>query len=102
MKINCLGGGPAGLYFSILTKKAIPSADISVYERNAPGDTLGWGVVFSDQTLDNLREADEETFKAITEDSYWDAISVFHRGEHVRSGGHGFCGIARRRLLSLA
>ena len=102
MKINCLGGGPAGLYFSILTKKAIPTAEVSIYERNAPGDTFGWGVVFSDQTLGNLRDADEETFQAITRDFiYWDAISVFHRGEHVRSGGHGFCGIARRRLLAL-
>jgi len=102
VKINCLGGGPGGLYFSILCRKAMPNAEVHVYERNASDDTFGWGGVFSDETLGNLRDADAETFKAITDDFiYWDAISVYHRGNHVRSGGHGFCGIKRQRLLSL-
>lgn len=106
MNVNVLGGGPAGLYFSILLRKARPDANITVYERNAPDDTFGWGVVFSDETLGHLEAADPPTFKAIRENfAYWDAIDLIHDhdGEtsRVRSGGHGFCGIGRRSLLLL-
>ncbi|MFT5357896.1 MAG: anthraniloyl-CoA monooxygenase, partial [Polyangiales bacterium] len=106
MNVNVLGGGPAGLYFSILLRKARPDAHITVYERNAPDDTFGWGVVFSDETLGHLEAADPPTFKAIRANfAYWDAIDLIHdhAGEtsRVRSGGHGFCGIGRRSLLLL-
>ncbi|MCC6876327.1 MAG: bifunctional salicylyl-CoA 5-hydroxylase/oxidoreductase [Sandaracinaceae bacterium] len=102
MRINVLGGGPAGLYLAILMKKADPSHRIEVFERNAPDDTFGWGVVFSDETLENLRDADPESFSAITHGfAYWDAIDVWYRGEVIRSGGHGFCGIRRQRLLQI-
>lgn len=102
MKVVCIGGGPAGLYFALLLKKARPETDITVYERNAPGVTFGWGVVFSDETLDYLAENDRPTHEAITRAfAHWDAIDIFFRGEHVRSGGHGFSGIARRELLRI-
>lgn len=102
MKIHCLGGGPAGLYFAILHKKANPSAEIVVHERNAPDDTFGWGVVFSDATLGELEEWDAESYRAITERfAYWDAIDVHVADRVIRSGGHGFCGISRRELLIL-
>ena len=102
MRIVCIGGGPAGLYFSILMKKAVPAADITVVERNAPGVTFGWGVVFSDGTLEYLAENDRETHAAIRDAFvHWDAIDIFYRGETLRSGGHGFSGIARRELLRL-
>lgn len=106
MKIHVLGGGPAGLYFAILAKKADPSREVIVFERNAADDTFGWGVVFSDETLGNLEHADEATYRAIRENfATWDAIDVHStwKGEAsvVRSGGHGFCGIGRMRLLLL-
>ncbi|CAN5796784.1 bifunctional salicylyl-CoA 5-hydroxylase/oxidoreductase [soil metagenome] len=102
MKIVCIGGGPAGLYFSLLMKKANPSHDITVIERNRPYDTFGWGVVFSDQTLGNLRNADAPTADAILEAfNHWDDIEVFIEGRMVRSGGHGFCGIGRKRMLNI-
>jgi anthraniloyl-CoA monooxygenase len=102
VKIGILGGGPAGLYFAILMKKADPSRRVEVVERNAPDDTFGWGVVFSEATLDNLGEADAETYRAITATfAKWDAVDVHYRGEVHRSGGHGFCGIERRRLLEI-
>ncbi|MEX1365937.1 MAG: bifunctional salicylyl-CoA 5-hydroxylase/oxidoreductase, partial [Nannocystaceae bacterium] len=102
MKISVIGGGPGGLYFSLLMKKARPDCEIAIYERNRPNDTFGWGVVFSDETLSNFLEADPPTYAKITEDFvHWDAIDVHYRGEVVRSGGHGFSGIARRRLLQL-
>ncbi len=102
MKIHVIGGGPAGLYFSILMKKARPDVQVSVFERNRPEDTFGWGVVFSDETLTHFKEADEPTYRAITDDFvYWNAIDIHFRGEVMRSGGHGFCGIARRRLLQI-
>ncbi|MHC4895198.1 MAG: FAD-dependent monooxygenase, partial [Planctomycetota bacterium] len=102
MKITCIGGGPAGLYFAILIKKRHPSADVVVHERNAADDTFGWGVVFSDETLGNFEQADAETYKAIRESFvYWSDIETFLRGEMVRSTGHGFCGMARRKLLML-
>jgi anthraniloyl-CoA monooxygenase len=101
-RIVCLGGGPAGLYAAILFKKALPRARVEVYERNRPDDTFGWGVVFSDKTLEGFRDVDRESHDAIVADfHHWDDIDVHIRGESIRSGGHGFCGIARKRLLNL-
>ena len=102
MNILCIGGGPAGLYFSILMKLQNPAHRITVVERNRPFDTFGWGVVFSDQTLGNLQEADPATAKLIGEAfNHWDDIEVFFKGRSVKSGGHGFCGIGRKRLLNI-
>ena len=102
MKIVCIGGGPAGLYFSILMKKADPRHDITVIERNRPEDTFGWGVVFSDATLGNFAKADPESHAEILRNFHrWDDIDVFFRGTKITSGGHGFCGIARRKLLNI-
>jgi anthraniloyl-CoA monooxygenase len=102
MKIVCLGGGPAGLYFALLMKRAHPDHDITVIERNRPYDTFGWGVVFSDQTLGNLQAADPVTASQILEAfNHWDDIEVNIRGHKVVSGGHGFCGIGRKRLLNI-
>ncbi len=102
MKINVLGGGPAGLYFSILYKKANPSADITIYERNRPTDTFGWGVVFSDATLGNFERADRESHRQIVGTfRHWDNIDTWFRDRKITSGGHGFCGIARVRLLQI-
>ena len=102
MKVAIVGGGPAGLYTALLLKKADPSHDVTVIERNRPDDTFGWGVVFSDQTLENFRAADEPTFQAITENfAHWDDIDVFVKGRRITSGGHGFSGIARRKLLQI-
>ena len=102
MKIVCIGGGPAGLYFSLLMKKQDRSHDIVVVERNRPYDTFGWGVVFSDQTLGNLSLADEDSARAILQSfNHWDDIDIFFKGERITSGGHGFCGIGRKRLLNI-
>jgi anthraniloyl-CoA monooxygenase len=102
MRIVCLGGGPAGLYFSILAKKANPSWDLTVVERNRPDDTFGWGVVFSDKTMDGFKSIDPETHSAITQAfRHWDDIDVHFKGRTVTSGGHGFCGIARITLLEI-
>jgi len=102
MKIACLGGGPAGLYFSILVKKANPAWDITVVERNRADSTFGWGVVFSDRTIDGFKDADPETHTGITNAfRHWDDIDVFFKGGKITSGGHGFCGIARIKLLSI-
>ncbi len=102
MRIICIGGGPAGLYLALLMKKRHPAYDISVVERNRPYDTFGWGVVFSDQTLDNLRTADAETHDQILQSfNHWDDVDVHFKGRTITSGGHGFCGIGRKRLLNI-
>ena len=102
MRIVCVGGGPAGLYFSILMKKANPAHQITVLERNRRGETFGWGVVFSDETLSYLEENDPPTHQEIQKSfAHWDAIDIFFRGEKIRSGGHGFSGISRRQLLHI-
>lgn len=102
MKINVIGAGPAGLYASILLKKADPSHEIFVYEQNRADDTFGFGVVFSDATMRELRSADEETYDAIAEAfSHWDDIEVCYGGEVIRSGGHGFAGLSRQKLLTI-
>ena len=103
MKINVIGGGPAGLYFALLMKKRGGAAhEIEVFERNAPGDTFGWGVVFSGRTLSNLREADAESHRRVTESfETWDNVDVVHRGEKVSIRGNHFSGVARIRLLNI-
>jgi len=102
MKIVCIGAGPAGLYFSILMKKADPRHDITVIERNRPDDTFGWGVVFSDATLGNFAQADPDSYAEILRNFHrWDDIDVFFKGTKITSSGHGFCGIARRKLLNI-
>ena len=102
MKIICIGGGPAGLYFSILMKRADARHDITVIERNRPDDTFGWGVVFSDATLDNFRQADPQSHAQILRSfHHWDDIDVFFQGTKITSSGHGFCGIARKKLLNI-
>ena len=98
----CIGGGPAGLYFGLLMKKADRSHQVRVVERNRPYDTFGWGVVFSDATLENLRDADEQTHDEIVESfAHWDDIEIHFKGHAMRSGGHGFSGIARKALLNI-
>jgi anthraniloyl-CoA monooxygenase len=102
MKIVCIGGGPAGLYFALLMKKHEPSYEITVLERNAPDDTFGWGVVFSDKTLSYLRDTDEETYHEITRSfATWDNVDVVHRDERVTIRGNKFSGIARLKLLNI-
>lgn len=102
MKIVCIGGGPAGLYFSLLMKQQDAAHDITVVERNKPYDTFGWGVVFSDATMDNMREWDPETADEIQEAfNHWDDIELLFKGRTIRSGGHGFVGIGRKKLLNI-
>jgi anthraniloyl-CoA monooxygenase len=102
MRILCSGGGPAGLYFALLMKMAHAGHEITVVERNLPYDTFGWGVVFSDQTLGNLEAADRQTHAQILAAfSHWDDIDVHFKGRTITSGGHGFCGIGRKRLLNI-
>jgi len=102
MKIACLGGGPAGLYFAISMKLRDAGHDITVFERNQADDTFGWGVVFSEETFDNITANDPKSADAIRAHfAYWDDIAVYYRGERVVSGGHGFSGIARKKLLLL-
>ena len=100
MRIACLGGGPAGLYFAISVKLRQPDVDVTVFERNKPDDTFGWGVVLSDETLGNLAANDPVSAKAIESHfAYWDDIAVHYRGSKQLSTGHGFCGIGRKQLL---
>lgn len=102
MRISVIGGGPSGLYFAILAQKSFPTAQIRVVERNQPDDTFGFGVVFSDQTLDTLKRADRESYDAITAAfAYWDDIEIHVGSEIHRVGGNGFCGCSRRTLLTL-
>ena len=102
MRIECIGGGPASLYFSILMKQAVPSAEITVYERNEADDTFGWGVVFSEETLSHFRDADAESYDRIVSNfAYWDDIETFYGDTSVTSTGHGFCGLARRTMLQI-
>jgi anthraniloyl-CoA monooxygenase len=102
MRIVCIGGGPAGLYFALLMKKLDPSHHITVVERNRPYDTFGWGVVFSDATMEGMRVWDPETADAIeVAFNHWDDIELHFKGHVIRSGGHGFVGIGRKKLLNI-
>ncbi|MCP5083705.1 MAG: bifunctional salicylyl-CoA 5-hydroxylase/oxidoreductase [Alphaproteobacteria bacterium] len=102
MKIACLGGGPAGLYFAIAMKLRDAAHEVVVIERNRADDTFGWGVVLSDETLDNLAANDAKSASAIkAEFAYWDDIAVHHKDTCTVSSGHGFCGIGRKKLLLL-
>jgi anthraniloyl-CoA monooxygenase len=102
MRIACLGGGPAGLYFAISTKLRTPDAEVVVFERNKPDDTFGWGVVLSDETLTNLESNDPVSAAEIrTHFAYWDDIALHHKGQKLVSSGHGFCGIGRKVLLQI-
>ena len=102
MKFVCIGGGPAGLYFALLMKQRGPHHDITVVERNRPYDTFGWGVVFSDATMDNMRQWDRETAESIESSfAHWDDIELLFKGRAIRSGGHGFVGIGRKKLLNI-
>jgi anthraniloyl-CoA monooxygenase len=102
MKVAVLGGGPAGLYFAISMKLRDAAHEVVVFERNKADDTFGWGVVLSDETLDNLAENDPKSAASIREHfAYWDDIAVVHKGVRTVSTGHGFCGIGRMRLLIL-
>ncbi|HYN18105.1 MAG TPA: FAD-dependent monooxygenase, partial [Actinomycetes bacterium] len=102
MRIGVLGGGPAGLYFALLAKRADPAHELTVVERNAPDATFGWGVVFSEETLGALRDADYPSYVEITDTfARWSAIDVVYGGRTVRSGGHVFSAIARKRLLEI-
>jgi anthraniloyl-CoA monooxygenase len=102
MNIVCIGGGPAGLYFGLLMKKLNPAHRVRVVERNRPYDTFGWGVVFSDATMDNMRVWDAETATTIEQAfNHWDDIELLFKGQRIRSGGHGFVGIGRKKLLNI-
>jgi anthraniloyl-CoA monooxygenase len=102
MKIACIGGGPAGLYFAISMKLRDPGHEIEVFERNAPGVTFGWGVVFSDLTVENITANDPVSAATINaEFAHWDDIDVHFGGQTITSGGHGFIGIGRKRLLEI-
>ncbi|WP_026725868.1 oxidoreductase [Flavobacterium sasangense] len=102
MKITVIGGGPGGLYFSILTKKAMPHCQIDIYERNKPDDSFGFGVVFSDETLGEFLKRDMQSYELIrSKFAYWDDIIVARDGEEVSIAGNGFCGCSRKTLLQL-
>jgi len=102
MRIVSIGGGPAGLYFSLLMKKSDPAHDITVVERNRPDDTFGFGVVFSDATLEHVAEADRQSHAEITSHfAHWDRIDIHYRGQVLTSAGHGFAGMSRQVLLDI-
>ena len=102
MKISVIGGGPGGLYFALLTKKTRPDWEIEVFEQNQPDDTFGFGVVFSDDTLDEFLSRDPESYELIREEfAYWDDIIIRYKGEEVRCGGNGFAGCSRLNLLKI-
>lgn len=102
MKTICLGGGPSGLYLAISMKLRNPAHDITVYERNRPGDTFGWGVVFSDETMQNLKQNDPVSAQIMIDEMiHWDMIDCHVNGEVERSDGHGFIGIGRKRMLKI-
>jgi len=102
MKVLCLGGGPAGLYFAISMKLRDPAHEVTLLERNKADDTFGWGVVLSDDALGNMERNDPISTAAIRANfSYWDDIAVIHRGVRTVSGGHGFAGIGRMKMLLL-
>ena len=102
MRISIIGGGPAGLYFAILMKAARPAVEVTVYERNRPDDTFGFGVVFSDETLETFERYDPASYRSITEHfAYWDDIEIHFKGTVHRIGGNGFCGCSRPTLLKL-
>ena len=102
MKVTIIGGGPGGLYFAVLAKKQWPAWDITVYERNRPDDTFGFGVVFSDETLGTFRGYDEPSYEAIRRAfAYWGDVDVVYKGQTIRCAGNGFCGCSRMTLLRL-
>jgi len=102
MRVACVGGGPAGLYLGILLKRTDPRHEVRVFERNAPDETFGFGVVFSDQTLERLQKADPESYRAITDAfAHWDDIDIHLKGQIITSRGHGFSGMSRKTLLQI-
>ena len=102
MRVLCLGGGPAGLYFAISMKLRDPSHEVTLLERNAAGATFGWGVVLSDEALGNMERNDPQSTAEIRRHfAYWDDIAVIHHGVRTVSGGHGFAGIGRMRMLQV-
>ena len=102
MRIAVVGGGPGGLYFSILMRKIRPDCSVTVFERNAATDAFGFGVVFSDETLTVFEHADPESYWSITERfARWSDIDIHHRRSVTRSGGHGFSALGRRELLGI-
>src|SRR5260370_39739008 len=102
MRAAVLGGGPGGLYFAALAKQLDAGHEITVWERNAADDTFGFGVVFSDETLGGIEQADAAFYERLSRDfAIWDDIDVHYRGDVITSGGHGFAAISRQRLLTI-
>ena len=102
MKISVIGGGPGGLYFALLTQKARPNWTIEVFEQNRADDTFGFGVVFSDETLDEFLSRDPQSFARIRDAfAYWDDVAIHFKGHEIRCAGNGFAGISRMRLLNI-